>query len=254
VVRLWRSADGTLLHTLRGHAGPISLLRFTPDGAWVVSGSASSSRLLLHDTRSGARVVDTEALLEPVVAYAAASRAPRICVGRESGELEVFDLAAGSRRLVRVAEAAVVGVDLSPDGTLAAACGEDGGVRLVDTRTGSILHELPHPAPPFRVAVGDGVVITKANDIQGRFFSLSTGALLARIPGHVEPADAMQQDYWMVLGDDELAIHRRQDPSPCLFFQDAMEEAFILRGGLVVGRGRSEKNALYVLRVHGRVG
>lgn len=251
VVRLWRSADGTLLHTLRGHEGPISFLRFTPDGAFVVSGSAARSRLLVHDTKSGAQVVDTEALLEPVVAYAAASRAPRICVGRQSGELELFDLAAGSRRLVRVAEAPVVGVDLSPDGALAAACGEDGGVRLVDTRTGSILHELPHPALPFSVAIGDGVVITKANDEKGRFFSLSTGEQLAELAGHVEPEEAVQQEHWVVLGEDELAIHRRQDPTPRLFFQDAMEQAYILRGGLVVARGRSEKNALYVLRIHG---
>jgi WD40 repeat protein len=250
--RLWRAADGTLLHTLRGHDGPISLLRFTPDGAYVVSGSASDSRLLLHDTRSGTVAVDTTAFLEPVMAYAAASRAPRICVGRDSGELEIFDLATASRRLVQATEGAVVGVDLSADGSLAAACcKEDGGVRLFDARTGALLHELPHPALPFRVAFGDGVVITKANDVHGRFFSPSTGALLAEIPGHVEPDEAVQQEHWVVLGEDALAIHRRQEPTPRVFFQDPMEQAFILRGGLVVGRGRSEKDAFYVLRIHG---
>ncbi|MFL5352136.1 WD40 repeat domain-containing protein [Archangium sp.] len=251
-VRLWRLADGALLHTLRGHEDAISLLRFTPDGAYLVSGSASSSRLLLHDTKSGAIAVDTRALLEPVVAYAAASRAPRICVGRRSGEVEIFELATASRRLVRVTEGAVVGVDLSPDGALAAACCDDGAVRLVDTRTGSILHELQHPALPFRVAFGDGVVITKANDEHGRFFSLSTGALLAEIPGHVEPDEAVHQEDWVVLGEDALALHRRQEPTPRIFFQDPMEQAFILRGGLVVGRGRSERDALYVLRIHGQ--
>jgi len=250
-VRLWRVADGALLHTLRGHEESISLLRFTPDGSCVVSGSASSSRLLLHDAKSGAIVLDTTAHLEPVVAYAAASRAPRIAVGRRSGELELFDLATASKRLVRVTEGAVVGVDLSADGALAAACCEDGVVRLVDARTGAILHELQHPALPFRVALGDGVVITKANDTHGRFFSLSTGELLAEVPGHVEPDEAVNQDDWVVLGDDVLAIHRRQEPTPRGFFHDAMEQAYILRGGVVVGRGRSEKNALYLLRIHG---
>jgi len=251
-VRLWRVADGTLLHTLRGHEEPISVLSFTPDGAYVVSGSAASSRLLLHDTKSGAVVVDTTALLEPVVSYAAAERAPRICVGRDSGELELFDLATGSRRLVEVT-GAVVGVDLSADGTLAAACCDDSMVRVIDTRTGAILHELSHPALPFRVAFGDDVVITKANDVQGRFFSLSTGALLAEVPGHVEPDEAVRQEDWVVLGEDEnvLAIHRKQDATPRIFFHDAMEQAYILRGGVVVGRGRSEKNALYLLRIHG---
>jgi hypothetical protein len=55
----------------------------------------------------------------------------------------------------------------------------------------------------------------------------------------------------VVLGEDELAIHRKQDATPRLFFQDAMEQAYILRGGVLVGRGRNEKNALYLLRIHG---
>jgi WD40 repeat protein len=252
VARLWRASDGRLLHTLRGHEDSISLLRFTPDGAYVVSGSASSSRLLLHDVKSGELVVDTTAFMKPVVAYAAASRAPLICVGRRSGELELFDLKTASRRLVRATEGAVVGVELSADGSLAAACCDDGTVRLFDARTGSLLHELPHPALAFRAAFGDGVVITKANDEHGRFFSPPTGALLAEIPGHVEPDEAVQQEHWVVLGEDELAIHRKQEPTPRVFFHDAMEQAYILRGGLVVGRGRSEKDALYVLRIHDR--
>jgi WD40 repeat protein len=248
-VRLWRVADGTLLHTLRGHEEPISVLRFTPDGAYVMSGSASSSRLLVHDAKSGAVVVDTTALLEPVESYAAAARVPRIGVGRSSGELELFDLAKGSRRLVQVT-GAVVGVALSADGTLAAACCDDNVVRLVDTATGAVLHELQHPDIPFRVAFGDGVVVTKANDTHGRFFSLATGEQLTEIPGHVEPDEAVNQEHWVVLGEDELAIHRKQDIAPRLFFQDAMEQAYILRGGVVVGRGRNEKNALYILRIH----
>ncbi len=250
VVRVWRVADGTRLHTLRGHEEPISLLRFTPDGAYVVSGSSSSSRLLVHDVKSGAVVVDTTALLEPVVSFAAASRVPRIAVGRQSGELELFDLATGSKRLVEV-PGAVVGVDLSADGVLAAACCDDGMARLIDTRTGAVLHELEHPEFPYRVALGDGVVVTKANDTHGRFFSLSTGKLLAELPGHVEPDEAVQQEDWVVLGEDELAIHRKQDPTPRIFFQDAMEQAYILRGGVLVGRGRNERNALYLLKIHG---
>jgi WD40 repeat protein len=249
-VGLWRVADGTLLHTLRGHEEPISALRFTPDGAYVVSGSSASSRLLVHDAKSGAVVVDTTALLEPVESYAAAARAPLIGVGRRSGELELFELAAGSRRLVRLT-GAVIGVDLSADGALAAACCDDNVVRLVDARTGAILRELPHPELPFRVALGDGVVITKANDTRGRFFSLSTGEPLAELPGHVEPEEAVNQELWVVLGEDELAIHRKQEPTPRLFFHDAMEQAYIMRGGVVVGRGRNEKNALYLLRLHG---
>jgi WD40 repeat protein len=38
-VRLWRVADGALLHTLKGHTGTVESVAFAPDGALLASAS-----------------------------------------------------------------------------------------------------------------------------------------------------------------------------------------------------------------------
>ncbi|MDY7227035.1 WD40 repeat domain-containing protein [Hyalangium rubrum] len=249
-VRVWRVADGALLHSLGGHEGPVTLVDFTPDGTCVVSGSPKGSRLLLHEVKGGTAVVDTEALVKPAPAYAAAAHAPWIAVGRGSGELELFEVPTGTRRVIQAAEAPVIGVGLSADGARVAACCRDEVVRIFDARTGALVRELPHPALAFSVALGEGVVVTMANDQCARFFELATGAPLREIQASVTPREAVGQRFWEALGDGPFALYRREEPEPLVHFQDAMEASVLLRDGLIVGRGRSERDMLYVLKLH----
>lgn len=249
-VRLWRVSDGVLLRTLSGHQGPVTLVEFTPDGTCVVSGSPEDSRLLVHEVKDGTLVVDTHALVKPAPAYAAAARAPRIAVGRASGEIELFDVPTGSRRVIQAAEAPVIGVGLSEDGALVAACCRDEVVRLFDAGTGALLRELPHPALAFLVALGEGVVITLANDQCARFFELATGKPLGEIQASVTPREAVSLQLWDALGEGPFALRRKQELTPLVHFHDAMESCVLLRGGLVVGRGRTERDFLYVLKLH----
>ncbi|MCP3140494.1 WD40 repeat domain-containing protein [Pyxidicoccus xibeiensis] len=250
VVRVWRVADGTLRHTLRGPATPVSLVEFTPDGAYVVSGYAEDSRLMLHDLGTGALVLDTQALLKPARAYGAAARAPRLAVGRASGELELFDLPAGARRVLQVSEKPVIAVRLSDDGSRVAACSLDARVRLFDAGTGRLLYEVPHPTLPFSVAMEGDWLLTRSNDQTTRFFDLATGAPGAVIQGSADPEEVARREYWEVLGEGPVAFHRRMDPVPMAHFPDVLEEDVILRDGLVVARGRTLRDFLYVLRLH----
>ncbi|MFE8599059.1 WD40 repeat domain-containing protein [Archangium violaceum] len=250
VVRVWRVADGKLRHTLKGPATPVSLVEFTPDGAYVVSGYAEASRLMVHDLGTGALVLDTQAMLKPAPAYAAAARAPRIAVGRASGELEIFDLPAGFRRVLQPSNEPVIAVRLSDDGGRVAACSLDDRVRLFDAGTGGLLYEVPHPAMPFSVAMEGEWLVTRSDDQTTRFFDLATGAPRAVIQGNAEPEDVTRRKYWEVLGEGPVAFHRRRDPVPMAHFPDVLEEDLILRDGLVVARGRTLRDFLYVLRLH----
>ncbi|WP_224242448.1 WD40 repeat domain-containing protein [Hyalangium gracile] len=249
-VRLWRVSDGALLHTLGGHEGPITLVEFTPDGSCVVTGSPEDSRLRLHEVKSGKVVVDTEAIVKPAPAYGAAARAPLIAVGRESGELALFELPTGSRRVIQASEAPVIGVGLSADGSLVAACCRDEVVRIFDARTGALVRELPQPALAFYVALGERMVVTMSNDQYARFFELATGKPLAEIQGSVTPREAVGQPLWEALGDGPFALHRREELTPLVHFHDTMEATVLLRDGLIVGRGRSARDMLYVLKLH----
>jgi WD40 repeat protein len=250
VVRVWRVADGTLRHTLRGPAAPVSMVEFTPDGAFVVSGYAEASLLMVHDVDTGARVLDTQALLKPAPAYAAAARAPRIAVGRLSGELEVFDLPTGLRRVLQVSGKPVITVRLSDDGSRVAACSLDARVSLFDVETGRLLYEVPHPALPFAVAMEGDWLVTRSQDRTTRFFDLATGAPRVVLQGDAALDEVTRRRYWEVLGEGPVAFHRRMEPVPMAHFPDALEENLILRDGLVVARGRTLRDFLYVLRLH----
>ncbi|QSQ26425.1 WD40 repeat domain-containing protein [Pyxidicoccus parkwayensis] len=251
-VHVWRVSDGVLLHKLRAPREPAAMVDFTPDGAFVVSAYESSSRMLLHELRGGTVAIDTRALVdaEPAPAYAAAAQAPCIAVGQESGDLLLFDLPTGSQRALHVSESPVIGLSLSANGAFVAACCQDHHVRVFDTRTGGLLHDLPHPALAFAVAVGDGVVITQANDMRTRIFDLETGVQRSALNGGATPEDVVRRRYWEALGDGPVAFYRRPELVPWVHFHDTMEEIIILRDGLVLGRGRTEQDLLYILKLH----
>uniref|UniRef100_A0A452YEP2 Uncharacterized protein n=1 Tax=Aegilops tauschii subsp. strangulata TaxID=200361 RepID=A0A452YEP2_AEGTS len=59
-MKIWDMRKKRCIHTYQGHTGRIDVLRFTPDGRWIVSGGADSSvkiwdltaGKLLHDLAS----------------------------------------------------------------------------------------------------------------------------------------------------------------------------------------------------------
>ncbi|QDE66999.1 High-affnity carbon uptake protein Hat/HatR [Myxococcus xanthus] len=249
-VHLWRVADGTLLHRLRGPGGPITWVDFTPDGTCVVSGHAASERVYVHEVRSGKVVVNTEAVVDPSPAYAAAASAPLIAVGRASGELALITIPTGAQQVLTVSPEPVISLGLSADGTRVAACSLDECVRVFDVRTGARLHELPHPALPFSVAMSGEVLVTLANDMHTRVFDLATGELRTEFAGSVPTDDVVSRRYWETLGEGPVTFHLLRDTTPRACFPDAMEEILILKDGLVLGRGRTERDFLYVLKLH----
>ncbi|HEX8440262.1 hypothetical protein [Archangium sp.] len=69
---------------------------------------------------------------------------------------------------------------------------------------------------------------------------------LLPLPGELESED-------QALGEGPYALHRRLEPTPLVHFHDAMEQTVLLREGLVVGRGRTERDCLYVLKLRGQL-
>ncbi|MFP2956288.1 WD40 repeat domain-containing protein [Myxococcus sp. 1LA] len=249
-VHLWRVTDGVLLHRLRGPGGPITWVDFTPDGTCVVSGHAASERITVHAVQSGRQLISTDAVVEPTPAYAAAAHAPLIAVGRESGEVALYTLPTGAQQVLTGSRESVIGLGLSADGTRVAACSLDDQVRVFDVRAGARMYELPHPSLPFSVALSDEVLVTLAEDLHTRFFDLATGTLRTELPGSTEADDAVSRRYWELLSEGPVAFHQQRATTPRVHFQDAMEEMLILKDGLVLGRGRNERDFLYVLKLH----
>ncbi|MCY1019147.1 hypothetical protein [Pyxidicoccus sp. MSG2] len=100
------------------------------------------------------------------------------------------------------------------------------------------------------VALGDGIAITRSEVPVTRFFDLETGEALGEVAGTTAPEDALRLALWDALSDGPVAFHRRRELAPLVHFPDAMEEVVVLRDGLVVARGQTEKDPLYVLMLH----
>ena len=148
--RLWEVATGRELAAL-GHDGPVSRVRFSPDGRWLATLSAAGQR------RAQLWDATRHHLVAPALPH--------------SGN--VLDL------------------DFSPDSLRLATAGDDGTVRLWDCATGLPISEpLPQGAPVrlVRFHPTEGVVAAAAADGRIRLwpFPRVSGAVAGQLPAFAE--------------------------------------------------------------------
>jgi WD40 repeat protein/Flp pilus assembly protein TadD/tRNA A-37 threonylcarbamoyl transferase component Bud32 len=159
-VRLWDTRTGALSLELKGHAGRVAVVAFSPDGARLATGSFDKL-VVGKDYRIDATLVD---------------RAIRIWDSR-------------SGMLVRETRGESMTTDLafSPDGERVAACG-GGKARLLNANTGTLEREFEVPSSVIvRVAFSpDGTrLLGGAANGTGRLWDVVTGALALELKGHV---------------------------------------------------------------------
>lgn len=162
-VRLWDVASGRQLHELKGHAGDITGVHFSPDGKLLASSS--------HD--GTIHVWDRAGKLVRVIAVPA----DPVRLGRFSvtGQTQGADFG---------------GVDalaFSPDGKWIASGGYDGCVRVWDAHTGKALRTMAgHGAEVVSVAFrGDGKVLASASrDHTIRLWDPASGTEIRPREGH----------------------------------------------------------------------
>jgi WD40 repeat protein len=215
IARTWDVARGRLREalTLRGHATPVESISFDGTGRRLVTvGSPSGSP-------SGvARVWDVspagrgEVLWKPGpqtdehadIAFTPDGRRLVAASGRE-GTVRVWSIDSGAELLVLDQHArtdapvrAVIGIDISPDGSRIATAGADGSARIFDAETGRQLVVLGghHCVRDPRVRVGrcrvnravfspdSTKLVTTGRDATVRIFDAATGRQLRVLRGH----------------------------------------------------------------------
>jgi len=152
-----------LVREFPGHAGPVSSLAFTPDGAWVISASGwptgdRTARVWEVATGKEVRRFDTTAM----------PKNPGTSGGREApGELYT--------------------VAVTPDGVHAITGATGGAVCVWEIATGKLVRQFDkHTGTVFGSAIspkGD-VVLTGGRDSIGRLWNMATGDELLQLSGH----------------------------------------------------------------------
>ncbi len=126
---LWDVATGNKLKVLEGHTDPVIGLRFSPDGSLLATrgNSTKDFTMILWDVASGEQkqVFDCSGLWHPDFSPDGKLLA---CAGGVGENAFIFDVASGEKIATLTGHTGFWGgVLFSPDGTLLASTGEDGG-------------------------------------------------------------------------------------------------------------------------------
>jgi WD40 repeat protein len=208
VVRLWDAPAGSLAWVRNDHPAEVLAVAFAPDGAALASSDAEG-QIQLRDVATGAvkRVLKEHVGAVTSVAFAADGKT--LVSGGADQRTRLWEVATG--QLIRefradgslsgmfsgAAERTVTSVVLGPDGATLAACSGsqspsygDRRVRIWDTRTGRLMHELQRPESAGRFVALSPDGSTLASSGAGKAIALwdvRTGRLLRELNGHPHP-------------------------------------------------------------------
>jgi WD40 repeat protein/predicted Ser/Thr protein kinase len=189
-VRVWEVPGGRDVFTLRGHAGGVAGLAFSPDGTrlatvneGVLAGPNLASRkgeVKVWDVTGGKELITLPGRGD--VAFSSDGR--RLAALNADGRPQVWDLATHQEKFALPESAR--GIAFSPQGSWLATAGPE--VRVWDAATGGLLRTLgTHKTGSAIVAFSaDGRLLASAGLTDGLLYvwDVATGRRLASLPGN----------------------------------------------------------------------
>jgi WD40 repeat protein/serine/threonine protein kinase len=157
---VWDAATGRELLKLRGHTGPISALKWSPDGNRLATASEDKTARV-WDAQSGGELLTLRGHQGPVWDIAWSPTGDRLATASDDRTAKVWDIVTGSELLsLRGHQESVETVAWSPKGNELATASWDLSTKGWDTRTGLELFTLfgnrrvPLPIPFRSFAAG----------------------------------------------------------------------------------------------------
>jgi WD40 repeat protein len=179
-LRIW-TADGRLLHVIKGHEDGVSAIAFSPDGKLLASTANGDGVIRLWEVASGSllRTLKGHSTSPGRLLFSPDGKA-LISVERD---VRLWDLAGGRAPSIFRQPRSVDAIAFLPDGTLlAAGGGEETGVFLWDARTGKTIHELRQLRCWHLTLSPDGrILVSNGPDDVMRLWETSSGKLLRSV-------------------------------------------------------------------------
>ncbi len=190
IARVWDTATGELLHTLRGHGDWVESVTFSADGRKLVSSGLRDHTARVWDADSGKELAILQDGTGDVLTATFSPQGDRVltCELYPSNVLRLWDATTGRLLTVLRGHTNSPGeFAFSPDGSRIATAGLDQTVRLWDGRTGEPVSTRDgHRGYVSGVAFSpDGKsLVTSSRDQTGRLWDAATGAPLGVLHGH----------------------------------------------------------------------
>ena len=193
-VRLWDVKSEKVLHTFTGHSDFVYAVAFSPKGDWYATVSKDRSGRVI-ETATGKQLVTLSSMNDEVLAVAVRPGEAEVVTSGFESALQWWDpkTAEKTRRAGGPGVAThEIAIDLK--GTLAAAAGGDGTVRLYKPDATNQLRSLASGAPVFAVAIDAGGKRVASGGADGvvKIWDAADGRHLATLwsgPGSGESGD-----------------------------------------------------------------
>jgi WD40 repeat protein len=151
-MRLWRIADGTLLHILREHTGRVMSVAFAPDGATLASG-ADDNTVRLWRVTDGGLLRTLAGHMDGIPAVAFSPNGAILVSGSHDNTIQLWEVDSGAPLLTLTGHTdLVISVAFSPSGTTLASGGRDSTARLWRVADGQQLRVFHHAGYVWSVA------------------------------------------------------------------------------------------------------
>ena len=198
-VELWNVTEKSKVASLPVKSGFARSLAFSPDGTQLAIGGYQ--KIHLHSVETRALVRDIKGHRGYVTAVVWNAAGDRLYSASEDKTVRIWGASDGTEQSqFRDFSAPVMGLSLSPDGTLLAIAGGDEtqltkpGFAQLRKVTGEVVHELAAPQRPATDIAftpdGKQVVLT-GFDEQVHQFQVDTGVLVGDYTGHARPTNSV---------------------------------------------------------------
>ncbi|RSM67936.1 hypothetical protein DMB66_14560 [Actinoplanes sp. ATCC 53533] len=212
-IRLWDTATGQSVSTMKEHLDSVLDLAFSPDGKLLASaGHSDDASVLLWQTGAWKRVAKLNPKIESVQAVAFSPDGGTIAAGGIGGPVVLWD----ARTLTERARLSghrngTYDVAFSPDGKTLASGGNDGSVRVWNASNGRLVKALPGPSPMGVAFSPDGKLLAAGGtDGEVRLWSTvdwRAGTALTRSDALIESVDFSRDGGWLIAGtESELGM------------------------------------------------
>jgi eukaryotic-like serine/threonine-protein kinase len=184
----WQPKTHLALMTLRGHAGPVGSVAFSPDGRWIVTGS-SDKTAKVWETDSGRELLTLKGHSSGISSVALSPDGQRIVTGSSDKTAKVWDAASGRELLTLKGHTnKIMSVAFSPDGQRIVTGSGDRTAKVWDAASGRELLTLTGNSGPIW-SVGfsmDGRRIITSDDNIAKVWEAASGRELLRLTGHTD--------------------------------------------------------------------